>query len=311
MLKLLLSFFVFLTLTVQSCKTSDSTPKIVNGIEDKDNKYPSVVRILVYEKDNIDKVMLGCSGSIISHNTIVTAAHCLRDISHDDQEKLKIKVRLNSGKDIMAKGFYFHDKYEQIYQFSSIDATIYDVGILVFEDHSFDGIPPVKISNYPLTVPGYKRDDIKIQLVGFAGQTDYVETVDAESGKKQISIVSVDTKDETSTNIRRYGANTLKRSVVCPEEAFEIHTVAKNASLDPKNRVDPEGSSSVSWNGDSGGAVLLWKNQSLLVGVISSGLTVQLSCLASFHPGVVDWLKKINKDTDALIPLDEIIEIKK
>ncbi len=72
---------------------------IINGHEDVDNDYPAVLYIEIYEGG--DDGIWNCSSSVISHNTLLTAAHCL------DKKNIKVvKATLPSGEIVEAKAFF-------------------------------------------------------------------------------------------------------------------------------------------------------------------------------------------------------------
>ena len=292
------------------CKTNSSETKILNGIEDRDNKYPNVLQIFTFTGEKKDFTLKehksrdweSCSSSVISHNTLLTAAHCIKDAINTEDGTSAIKVRFTSPKDyfdydndvnyieqqLQAKAFYYNKKY------TGTTDTNYDIGIVVFEDHSFDGIKPLKISNLAI------KEGTKIQLVGYGANLHY------EKGHGIMIELS-----NKIVKYPKYGTAIVTEHKHCPySKDIEILTVNQNLFENPKDRQDPEGTNSGAWVGDSGGPALLWDNQDLIVGIASYGDPRNpkglISCYTSINDNLVEWLKHINDTTDAFVPMDEI-----
>ncbi len=318
-------FFLF------SCKTNraDSGLNIINGIDDTDNKYPAVLRIITEtifsEESGSSSSHSGCSASVISHNTLLTASHCFYDALGDlakykslKDVKIEIKTSLPSGKTVKTERFYSNDSFEKYNSMvdytKELDTKAYeylglashnDVGIVVFEDNTFSEITPLKISNQNV------KEGTSVVIVGYAPRTDYKKITDNDDpdfGKFYLDDFD-DSDLQGLSIIRRYGSAVVQKNDRCVEENLSFKTHLKNASYDPKNRVDPVGVNSAVYCGDSGGPTLLSDNQNLIVGVTSYSLeddSYTESCEVTFNPDVVNWLNKINDTTDAVIPMDEI-----
>ena len=311
--------FVFLII---SCKTNRSNINIINGIEDVNNKYPAVLSILMkaqddeyYIEDINNENWSGCSSSVISHNTLLTASHCLVGATHSDNNGKTskdggiVRVKLDSGKMVKAKDFYINQKYLDYDEADDDFAdSKYDVGIVVFEDHTFDGITPLKISNQVV------KEGTKVQLVGYSCQTKVGsgrDLDDPEWEKPRPLDVCKDIANNRNGHIRRYGTSTVYKNTLCPPDTLQVMTSLKNANYNPEDRVDPIGLSSAQWFGDSGGPTLLYDNQNLIVAmpaivVGTEDLTMTGACNNTFNPEIIKWLKHINDTTDALIPMDEV-----
>ena len=315
---------VFLTLVTLSCKTTRSTTNVINGVEDKDGKYPAVLSILMksqddrhYIEDINDEDWSGCTSSVISHNTLLTASHCLDGATHyDNNGKTSkdggiISVKLDSGKIVKAKDFYINQKYLDYEEAEDESLALkYDVGIVVFEDHTFDGIRPLKISNQVV------KEGTKVQLVGYSCRTEVGPGRDLDDpDRKSLRPLDVckDVAKNRNGHIRRYGSSTVYENTLCPPDTLQVMTALKNANYNPEDRLDPIGTSSAQWFGDSGGPTLLYDNQNLIVAmpaiVIGDGEGDQMmtgTCNNTFNPEIIKWLKHINDTTDAVIPMDEI-----
>ncbi len=183
-----------LSMFVLSCKSSQSQVNIINGIEDVDNIYPAVLQIEVYGYEDQD--IGSCTSSVISHNTLITAAHCLED---ENTKAKAIKAKLPSKKVVEAKASYTNDKYD----YNKDDTDDYDIGIVVFEDHTFDEIMPLKISNHDI------NKGTAVIIAGYACQTD-VEVGEFDWEKEVFPKKVVSKCDGNDTDIRRYGLNVVQ-----------------------------------------------------------------------------------------------------
>ncbi len=310
-----------------SCKSdkTGSNPKIVNGIEDKNNLYPSVVLFSLYQETTkktaegiSNSVVDGkCSASVISHNTLLTSAHCLYyDTALPGGETVTdITVKLSSGKKVLAKSFYYNKTYieyrdreggavgegNENEQENLKEASPYDIGVVVFDNNVFSDIKPLKISNRTL------EKGTKLQLVGYAPETTIGETEDTES----ITGTSVVVFSKNDKKVRRYGTSNSIQTSVCANGMLGFKSPFKNAYIEEEKRIDPPGINSTTWYGDSGGPALLYDDQSLIVGVHSyidsvSNYKDLIGCDTTFSKDIVKWLKNINDTTDAVIPMDEI-----
>ena len=317
-----LSFvIVLISVFFLSCKSTGSMTNVINGIEDTDNRYPAVLTIFMkdidarnYSEDIHSDDWSGCSSSVISHNTLLTASHCLTSVVYRDNGKRKkgeISVRLPSGKTLKAKEFYINETFFDLDESGKDEdvskANSYDVGIVVFEDHTFDGITPLKISNRKVQVGD------KLQLVGYSCQTKVGPGTDEDDpARDDLRPLDVckNINNQENGHVRRYGtASVVANTEECSEGNIELRSSLKNANYDPKDRVDPPGVNSASWFGDSGGPVLLYENQNLIVGMPSGIIAddnTTGSCVTIFNPEIVEWLKHLNDTTDAIIPMDEI-----
>ena len=74
---------------------------------------------------------LRCAGIVVSHNTLITTAHCIMG---------KAFTYYQAG----GKTFYSPIKYYSTA--SGEDKLRYDVGVLIFPDHTFDNIRPLQIA---------------------------------------------------------------------------------------------------------------------------------------------------------------------
>ncbi len=322
-----LLFAVLFIFSLTSCKSISSKNYVGNGIEDNDNHYPAVLEIFSDTGEGFDPEN-HCTSSVISHNTLLTASHCLADIDQPSEgenctikSSKKVKVILPSGKEVFSKNYYLNTKFMNTYiktvcqdmypnmtdqEFQTVHNTNLrsDIAIVVFDDNTFSDISPLKISNKKVQVGD------KVQLVGYAYPIILVD--------KSIYDGEVKVKDEVAYNqiydkkyehVKRYGFTTVKENLFCGYELFEIGSPIENRAVNSPNKKDPPGVNATIELGDSGSPVLSYKNQNLILGLPSEKVRVNKedhTCILTFEKENIDWLKKINKETDAIIPLDEI-----
>ena len=317
-----MSCFVF---SLFSCKSTSSKTYVSNGIEDTNNLYPAVLELTRDMGDGFVNDVTSdhyghCSSSVISHNTILTATHCLIDVDQPEDDSSctivkakKVKIRLSSGKEVISEKYYLNDRYmdtvitdecpetipgiseDQVEKASFINRTS-DIAIVVFDDNTFSGISPLKISNQKIKV----KD--KVQLVGFAFPTKRIQYDNGEIDHDEIN-------SEKYAHTRRYGSATIKENLYCEPGLLEIRSPIDNLPLNFSNKKDPLGVNAAIRPGDSGGPILSYKNQNLIIGLPSIyGVTdtEALACVLTFEKENINWLKKINQTTEAVIPLDEV-----
>ena len=64
--------------------------KVIGGSESNNHEFPWMVA-LVYE-NLAGRTFVECVGSLISHNVVLTAAHCIKTFETDDTELKKVKL---------------------------------------------------------------------------------------------------------------------------------------------------------------------------------------------------------------------------
>ena len=288
---------VCLPILILSCKTTSSNVMIINGLEDTDDMFPAVLYLKITSQD--DEQFL-CSSSVISHNTLVTASHCF------EHKPKSIETILPSGTKVKAKAFFSNKNYfTYVNQGDKTTARKYDIGIVLFNDHTFDKVTPLKISGQNI------ESGTAIAIVGYACQTD----VDKKPNTNTNKLEEVITQNQCQDFIRRYGFNVIhnrdKTNRVCPDGNIEIFGLVKHAYC--KDPSEYDGICSTSWYGDSGGPAILFdtksmKSLNIIIGNTSSaGVPFEgyiTSCYTTFSPEIIEWLKKIHDSSDAVIPLD-------
>lgn len=103
--------------------------------EDKIGDLKEIVNFLDTTKKGKYLLAAGCSGVVVSHNSVITAAHCL----HNWQG---IYYKRGDDEFISAKIFSY-----PISSLGSRQKHLYDVGAVVFPDYTFSHIVPLKIAS--------------------------------------------------------------------------------------------------------------------------------------------------------------------
>lgn len=162
-----LSFFFFLSLFLfEGCKSNDDPgDNIVNG--KPTTSFSQVLRIKKYYETELGFMLSVCSGVVVAHNTMLTAAHCLGtnkeahftvDIpSYLQKNPLNtvLENRPESIAEIAHEGF-------QMIQFNGNKTLINDIAVLIFPDNTFEKIEPLSIyKGTPLI-----SQDTEITIVG-------------------------------------------------------------------------------------------------------------------------------------------------
>lgn len=287
-----------------SCKFVPSDIKVTNGQSADGQAWAdSVVQLkIVHNKiskktgTNLSGV---CSGTILSSNTILTAAHCFSDVKHvlaiwkdplDEQNSTSSK----------AVRVYVHSKYQSEKDGGSNPSHIYDMAVVIFKDDTFKNIVPLPIS--PVSVsPG-----TSVVLIGYGCKTEsytYESIRTDESGKKQ------KTKEErircqtNSPHEKRYGSNYVSTRDKCYESMIQVQ---QDQTIVDTEIESPTGEDVITNKGDSGGPLLvssdLDPSRYLITGVTSYGSVryeeSKYSCYSSPNMSYnYDFLRRTTQDT--------------
>lgn len=207
-----------------------SQPKITNANKAATNEFPSVVLISLGK--SLDET---CSGTFISSETVITAAHCISHLQQNEMKpsgNLKVFVGGPKGKEIPIKKVFFPKWAGQ--QNMPIDG--YDLAILQVSENSAPAVSPIRTKS---VAPGDS-----IVLAGY--------------GMLTRDVVQQDTDFNDDLELY-HGSN----SVLATNEHY-IFAVGESL---PQGK-SPVGKDSITAPGDSGGPVLIGKT---LAGVTSWG----------------------------------------
>ena len=228
-------FGYFILLWVGACKSRDSDPLISNGIPTSDYK-----RVVFIGLDD----GWGCTGTIISDNTVLTAAHCLEV---GTQKRKLVDIYLNDrGNTILSskKFLYNADIKEAIYGGHG-ENIIYDIGVVVFDGVPFKGFSSLKIKDYH-----FKASD-RILMVGYGC---YTKKDTDKQGKKIVNC------DDSRRIHKRYGKNHIydpvkdKTTGSCYPEMIQVN---QQVAFTDDESNSPTGEDTMMWKVDSGGPLFL------------------------------------------------------
>ena len=265
-LSVLLSLIMMMMMLV-GCSQNQSEIKVINGIETSD--YPAVLQLTIGSGPGSG----GCSSGVIAHNTLLTAAHCLEDI----RSAAELSVRLSGSNKVIAK------KYSYNKQFSSknIDVTGgYDIAIVVFDDHTFDGIEPLTVED---KMPSAGT---QVRLVGYGcktyktGEDSYYgygfnyssnilqDLLGSLGGYDRFATIECEYSD--SSFVKRTGTTKVVDRSYCAANMLELKQLKAKVDADISN---PTGEDVDTAPGDSGSPVLLESDHTKIVGITSYGST--------------------------------------
>jgi secreted trypsin-like serine protease len=225
-------------------------PQSSLNIEDgsETTSYPSVVLVM---SGNLGGSMAKCTGTIVGHNSVLTAAHCITGSadsvyvmqtlslrsSAEHSQALKTAI---SPRQVISRG-----PIEISTTTADIAKLANDLAVLIFADQTFQQKDVIVPSLHQSSRP---QQFVKTTMVGF--------------GKSHEN-------DNTDTSIKRIGRGFYLANN--PSGKDLIFTF--NRELNPQT-LSPEGPKiySQAWQGDSGGPLFYTREAQLeLVGVLSAG----------------------------------------
>lgn len=254
---ILISVVVFvLTSTITSTPTNINNYHIYNGHEIKagdKEKFPYQVGLLLRSGQ-------WCGGSLISHDFVLTAAHCLfREVG-----SLKIYmgsvVRILTNKvDVLTKNIYINKYYRP--ETGDNDIALIKIPYVNFNEE----ISPISLPDTSMRVENYYGKDVLVSGWGAkGGRSRIAENIN-------YGIMSIITKDEC----KLYHNSTILRS--------------SNICVTPKYHQSD-------CNGDSGGPAVL-VDEKIQVGIVSRGGAPQCnSTLPNLYTNVLkyrSWIANI------------------
>jgi secreted trypsin-like serine protease len=207
----------FSILFVISCGRNEeqSNLDVVNGILAADGEFPAVVQIKA--KLNA-QTWATCSSSIVSDNTILTAAHCIEESGRMLNEIYALVPKdgvIDQRRAHLAK---IHPRYRYT-------MTPYDVAVLVFADETFADVEPLSVASEAPAVSD------EITIVGFGKSNHY----DPQSGGK-----------------KRYGKNTITQVGETLDFVGMTKPIGDGTGIDVLNSQGDSGGPLL-WKGDIAG----------------------------------------------------------
>jgi len=236
--------------TRSTCSSSmpQSSLKIQDGTET--SEYPSVV--LIMSGPRVGKVSK-CTGTIVGHNTVLTAAHCIKGTADSVYVMQTLSLRDAAEHNramasaISPRAIISHGPFVSSATNADISELPEDMVVLVFTDNTFK-----------------QRDVIVPSLHGRTRPENFSDTIIVGFGKSSAS-------DTSNTSIKRVGFG-----FYLTEDLFGADLVFTfDRDLDPQSFAPVGGKKySQTQQGDSGGPLFFKRdNQLEIVGVTSAGGT--------------------------------------
>lgn len=243
----------------ESCTKNSSSEIKVTGGKDAENQVWGfgVVRIgMWFDTLDEDGSPRGgyCTASVVSHNTLLTAAHCVTDETSDGSLVSAVKVVADYKISQDQQKFYrsefegvgynrsYKNAFEQEKGEKYKPSSPYDMAIVKFADNTFKDIVPLQIASQTV---GY---DSEVISIGYGCKTEV---------RKEGNWNIVDCAKEDSRSLKRWGYTTLTKSTYCP--ATTIQVSQKNPTADSLI-TNPTGQDVAINHGDSGGPLLEFFN---------------------------------------------------
>ena len=288
---IIISLYTMVIFFLNSCKSGSSDVMITNGIPT--SEYYRVVLLII---DN----RFGCTGTIISHNTVLTAAHCLAKVSKENPE---VVLNFERSSSVIALST---DKYMANVDSSSFlnatdhdDIYVRDIGVVVFPDNTFVGVPTLKIKDYNVS----PQD--RVLMVGYG---TYTTTTTNEDGRKVVVI------DTSRPFVKRYGRNHIydsnrdKSVASCASGMIQVN---QQLAFSDSDSTTPTGEDTIMWLIDSGGPLFLdsYDTVDKIIGVASYAsedyVDGRYGCYVSVsHPDNIKFLKEAVKKLHAHIEFE-------
>jgi secreted trypsin-like serine protease len=164
---MVVSFFVFVQSGEAAPQAADEqpssafvSPMIVGGTAVPNGKYPFVAFVMLYRNG---EPYASCGGSLIDQDSVLTAAHCLKNTTGAVVVIGRTDLRnKNRGQEIGASRPFIHPHY---------NGSGYDAGVLKLK-RAVKGIKPIKLATAKqnnLETPGRKLTVAGWGLTGFNG----------------------------------------------------------------------------------------------------------------------------------------------
>lgn len=246
---LTLMLFLLISTGVSSCKSNESQMNIVGGVPVLEG-YDNVVKIVMLsDRQDIIVGLNTCTATIISDNTLLTAAHCVSDESIS-----KVMVRIKIGNEYpVTDVFKINPRYNNG---SRIDDNKHDMAVVVFKTDVFASRSKGVISE---TLP---QNGTEVRLVGYGAYSD---------GEFALGPFRFHTSYNDSIKAyKRTGTNTTHSDIQCPSKMLEITRSGEqiDRNIDKKRDINDVKDVSVAI-GDSGGP-MFQEGTNKIYGVVST-----------------------------------------
>ena len=258
---------------LESCTKNSSSEIKVTGGKDAENQVWGfgVVRIVMgYNTLNKDGKPKGasCTASVVSHNTLLTAAHCVTDETEDGSlvpaTIIVADYKISPDQKEFYRSKYEGARYNRLYKQAFEQAkgekygpsSPYDIAVVKFADNTFKDIVPLQIASQTVA------DNSTVISIGYGCKTEV---------KKDGIWYTVDCDEKDSRSLKRWGYTTLTKSTFCPSTTIQV--IQKNPTADSLI-TNPTGMDVAINHGDSGGPLLQFIGNTWSIAGVSSMMNV-------------------------------------
>ncbi len=251
---------------------SDAKTKIANGCENKvDGSAASAFRSTVgikidYRFNNRVKSTV-CSGVAITKNSILTAAHCFKNINIDNYISTKItsSTKINDNKNISVENYSKNIKINPIYDFAEMSnievAPIGDIAIIHTD------FPLSNINVIPVKIAKNYTEGKKVLTIGYGANAKKEINDGIGSRRWTVATLKNPTPDKpynNGENMRYENAKLIDRSIAPSiKDSFLI--------INRENHYE-----GLTCDGDSGGPQYVYRNNQAALITITQGITPKL-----------------------------------
>ncbi len=284
----LFSLMLSFSFLICSCKQSGSKTSVVGG--EQTDAYPAVVEIKLTPQGSTGTNI--CTASIVSPNTLITAAHCFLGPS-------KVSTEIN-GHQVVARQYMVNPEYDD----NDIAKYRFDVAVIVFDNTPFASI-------FPLFINADKAvKNTEVRMVGYGCHTKFSEDTNRiVCDHSQADYKRTGTSVITSLNnipiVDTTQAGLGKNSPACTYGLIELETTTNTSDADINEVIT---SGNIVSPGDSGGPLLLKSSPQVFIGVASRTMKASkdsrkmTSCYAPFSKDNLKFLKEAEIKLGANIP---------
>ena len=256
-------------LALALCSQAFAGTLIDDGIKANRNAFPGVVKISIFQNQNNKEVLMGnCSGTLIAHDVVVTAAHCLMS---------GVTTRVSLAGDELGKADKASGGIKVISSFKNAAhatySNLYQQGMKLIQTEEFR-----RLSAYDQQSITKEIVQASILMRGLDIGFLVLEKKQVfPAGKKPSTLGCKQSLSVGSAvTIAGYGRKAGKIPGVNYNEAdvlnFGTNTVVANQTLGLTYKLDQRAGFQVANSGDSGGPMFKKADQSVVFGVTSAGI---------------------------------------
>lgn len=269
---------------VYSCKSIDSNPMLTGSESISDETFRDLIRIEVTHNTKT-KAPSMCSGLIVAHNAVLTAANCLGDAKEIKATQPDTRSIIKPIKTLA------HPQCKN--QNECYNNT--NIAVLVFADNSFS-----LSTQYQIDTKSSRSPKTTLKLTSYARKTRF-----------EHAHIFVDNDDYSS--YKQSGNTNVTKLDLCTKGMIQAGYDDQVYAIEEKA---PDSNNVIATSYDAGGVAVLASNPSRVVGLISHGIankydkyiglaiaqnTVEVvkraSCIVDFaNKDVINFLKKAKSE---------------